>query len=100
MTQYLSYKELTHIGILISALHILPAILLETYMLQSFGFLAELSINVSLGHFWLWQFFSSRPLACEPAELPKYPPSKEMDARVQDEETRRYMLNTLFISVP
>ncbi|EOA34970.1 hypothetical protein CARUB_v10020055mg [Capsella rubella] len=35
------------------------------------------------------EFFTSDPLACEPADLPKYPPSKEMDAKRRDEETRR-----------
>lgn len=35
------------------------------------------------------EFFTSDPYACEPADLPKYPPSKEMDAKRRDEETRR-----------
>ncbi|CAH8360802.1 unnamed protein product [Eruca vesicaria subsp. sativa] len=35
------------------------------------------------------EFFTSDPCACEPADLPKYPPSKEMDAKRRDEETRR-----------
>ncbi|XP_010470362.1 PREDICTED: probable serine/threonine-protein kinase At1g54610 isoform X1 [Camelina sativa] len=35
------------------------------------------------------EFFTSEPYACEPADLPKYPPSKEMDAKRRDEETRR-----------
>lgn len=38
------------------------------------------------------QFFTSDPYACEPADLPKYPPSKEMDAKRRDEETRRLVL--------
>ncbi|CAN8253839.1 unnamed protein product [Cochlearia groenlandica] len=35
------------------------------------------------------EFFMSEPCACEPNDLPKYPPSKEMDAKRRDEETRR-----------
>ncbi|KAG7600408.1 Protein kinase domain [Arabidopsis suecica] len=35
------------------------------------------------------EFFSTRPLPCEPSSLPKYPPSKELDARMRDEESRR-----------
>ena len=37
----------------------------------------------------LLQFFTSKPYACEPSSLPKYPPSKEMDAKLRDEEARR-----------
>ncbi|KAL1225379.1 putative serine/threonine-protein kinase [Cardamine amara subsp. amara] len=35
------------------------------------------------------EFFTSEPFSCEPADLPKYPPSKEIDAKRRDEETRR-----------
>ncbi|XVE82054.1 hypothetical protein DITRI_Ditri15bG0115700 [Diplodiscus trichospermus] len=35
------------------------------------------------------EFFKSKPYACDPSSLPKYPPSKEMDAKLQDEEARR-----------
>ncbi|XP_042050513.1 probable serine/threonine-protein kinase At1g54610 [Salvia splendens] len=35
------------------------------------------------------EFFTAKPYACEPSSLPKYPPSKEMDARRRDEEARR-----------
>ncbi|CAA6662072.1 unnamed protein product [Spirodela intermedia] len=35
------------------------------------------------------QFFTTEPYACEPSSLPKYPPSKEMDAKIRDEEARR-----------
>ncbi|KAL1350571.1 hypothetical protein HN51_014612 [Arachis hypogaea] len=35
------------------------------------------------------EFFTTEPYACDPSSLPKYPPSKEMDARRQDEEARR-----------
>lgn len=38
------------------------------------------------------QFFSTKPLPCDPSSLPKYPPSKEFDAKVRDEEARRYVL--------
>lgn len=35
------------------------------------------------------EFFITKPYACDPASLPKYPPSKEMDAKLRDEEARR-----------
>ncbi|XP_038980944.1 probable serine/threonine-protein kinase At1g54610 [Phoenix dactylifera] len=35
------------------------------------------------------EFFTTEPHACEPSSLPKYPPSKEMDAKLRDEEARR-----------
>ncbi|XP_073026354.1 probable serine/threonine-protein kinase At1g54610 [Primulina eburnea] len=35
------------------------------------------------------EFFTARPYPCDPSSLPKYPPSKEFDAKVRDEETRR-----------
>lgn len=35
------------------------------------------------------EFFSTEPYACEPSSLPKYPPSKEMDAKRRDDEARR-----------
>ncbi|XP_059440886.1 probable serine/threonine-protein kinase At1g54610 [Corylus avellana] len=35
------------------------------------------------------EFFTTKPLPCDPASLPKYPPSKEFDAKVRDEEARR-----------
>ncbi|KZV33291.1 putative serine/threonine-protein kinase [Dorcoceras hygrometricum] len=34
-------------------------------------------------------FFTTKPYACDPSALPKYPPSKEMDAKRRDEEARR-----------
>ncbi|KAK6132671.1 hypothetical protein DH2020_033587 [Rehmannia glutinosa] len=34
-------------------------------------------------------FFTTRPYPCDPSSLPKYPPSKEFDAKVRDEEARR-----------
>lgn len=43
--------------------------------------------------FFFWpctmQFFTTEPCACEPSSLPKYPPSKEMDAKRRDDEARR-----------
>lgn len=35
------------------------------------------------------EFFTSEPLPCDPSSLPKYPPSKEIDAKMRDEATRR-----------
>ncbi|KAH0881534.1 hypothetical protein HID58_068928 [Brassica napus] len=35
------------------------------------------------------KFFTTEPFACEPSELPKYPPTKEIDAKKRDEEYRR-----------
>ncbi|XP_008791720.2 probable serine/threonine-protein kinase At1g54610 [Phoenix dactylifera] len=35
------------------------------------------------------EFFTTKPLACDPSCLPKYPPSKEFDAKRRDEEARR-----------
>ncbi|KAE9593012.1 hypothetical protein Lal_00029404 [Lupinus albus] len=35
------------------------------------------------------EFFTSEPLACDPSSLPKYPHSKEIDAKLQDGATRR-----------
>ncbi|XVE56516.1 hypothetical protein DITRI_Ditri04bG0016900 [Diplodiscus trichospermus] len=34
-------------------------------------------------------FFTTEPCACEPSSLPKYPPSKELDVKLRDEEARR-----------
>ncbi|XP_011100264.1 probable serine/threonine-protein kinase At1g54610 [Sesamum indicum] len=35
------------------------------------------------------EFFRTKPLACDPSSLPKYPPSKEIDAKLREEEARR-----------
>lgn len=35
------------------------------------------------------EFFTTKPYACDPTSLPQYPPSKEMDAKLRDEENRR-----------
>ncbi|OMO55626.1 hypothetical protein CCACVL1_27133 [Corchorus capsularis] len=35
------------------------------------------------------EFFTIKPLPCDPSSLPKYPPSKEFDAKLRDEEARR-----------
>ncbi|TVU47040.1 hypothetical protein EJB05_06618, partial [Eragrostis curvula] len=40
-------------------------------------------------------FFTTEPFACEPSSLPKYPPSKEIDAKRRDEEARRFVTLTL-----
>lgn len=37
-----------------------------------------------------FQFFTTKPLPCDPSSLPKYPPCKEIDAKLRDEEARRY----------
>ncbi|XVE63727.1 hypothetical protein DITRI_Ditri07aG0043000 [Diplodiscus trichospermus] len=34
------------------------------------------------------EFFITEPYACEPSSLPVYPPSKEMDVKLRDEEAR------------
>jgi hypothetical protein len=35
------------------------------------------------------QFFTTEPLPCDPSSLPKYPPSKELNVKLRDEELRR-----------
>ncbi|CAL9770439.1 unnamed protein product [Musa acuminata subsp. burmannicoides] len=35
------------------------------------------------------EYFTTKPLVCDPSSLPKYPPSKEFDAKRRDEEARR-----------
>ncbi|GMI70652.1 hypothetical protein like AT1G09600 [Hibiscus trionum] len=35
------------------------------------------------------EFFTTHPLPCDPSSLPKYPPSKEFDAKRREEESRR-----------
>ncbi|XP_051139342.1 probable serine/threonine-protein kinase At1g09600 isoform X2 [Andrographis paniculata] len=35
------------------------------------------------------QFFVTNPLPCDPSSLPKYPPSKEFDARLREEARRK-----------
>ncbi|AAF97284.1 Putative protein kinase [Arabidopsis thaliana] len=37
----------------------------------------------------LSEFFTTEPLPCHISSLPKYPPSKELDAKVRDEEAKR-----------
>ncbi|KAL3508680.1 hypothetical protein ACH5RR_028081 [Cinchona calisaya] len=37
------------------------------------------------------EFFTTKPLPCDPSSLPKYPPSKEFDAKVRDEEAKRHV---------
>lgn len=35
------------------------------------------------------EFFMTKPYACDPSSLPKYPPSKEFDVKLRDDESRR-----------
>uniref|UniRef100_A0A7N0TXU3 Protein kinase domain-containing protein n=1 Tax=Kalanchoe fedtschenkoi TaxID=63787 RepID=A0A7N0TXU3_KALFE len=35
------------------------------------------------------EFFLTEPLPCDPSSLPRYPPSKEFDAKLRNEEARR-----------
>ncbi|ANM70712.1 Protein kinase superfamily protein [Arabidopsis thaliana] len=35
------------------------------------------------------EFFTTEPLPCDPSSLPKYPPSKELNVKLRDEELRR-----------
>ncbi|KAK9078760.1 hypothetical protein SSX86_002818 [Deinandra increscens subsp. villosa] len=35
------------------------------------------------------EFFTTKPHACDPSSLPNYPPSKEIDAKLREEEARR-----------
>ncbi|PWA77104.1 serine/threonine/dual specificity protein kinase, catalytic domain-containing protein [Artemisia annua] len=35
------------------------------------------------------EFFTTEPHACDPATLPQYPPSKEIDAKMRDDEAKR-----------
>lgn len=45
------------------------------------------------------QFFTTEPLACDPSSLPKYPPSKELNVKLRDEEARRYLYLYLLLCV-
>ncbi|XP_017416125.2 cyclin-dependent kinase C-2 C isoform X1 [Vigna angularis] len=38
------------------------------------------------------EYFSTKPYACDPSLMPKYPPSKEMDARNREEASRKKTL--------
>ena len=44
----------------------------------------------------VYQFFTVEPYACEPSSLPKYPPSKEMDAKLRDEQAKRCVISNSF----
>lgn len=50
-------------------------------------------------YFLILQFFTTKPYACEPSSLPKYPPSKEIDAKRRDEEARRFLIIDLLPSL-
>ncbi|TKW39772.1 hypothetical protein SEVIR_1G201800v4 [Setaria viridis] len=41
------------------------------------------------------EFFRTKPLACDPASLPKYPPSKEYDAKLRGQEASRQNTATI-----
>jgi hypothetical protein len=41
------------------------------------------------------QFFRIEPLPSDPSSLPKYPPSKELDAKMRDQEARRYVTSNI-----
>ncbi|XP_024930919.3 probable serine/threonine-protein kinase At1g54610 [Ziziphus jujuba] len=41
------------------------------------------------------EFFTTIPLPCEPSSLPKYPPSKEFNAKLRGEEARRRRAETV-----
>lgn len=50
----------------------------------------------------LSQYFNTKPYACDPSTLPKYPPNKEMDAKYREELQRRYQsidFHKLFIYI-
>ncbi|CAN8246701.1 unnamed protein product [Cochlearia groenlandica] len=46
------------------------------------------------------KFFKTEPLPCEVSSLPKHPPSKELDAKVRNEEARRKRAETVKGSGP
>ncbi|KAK6155058.1 hypothetical protein DH2020_009306 [Rehmannia glutinosa] len=35
------------------------------------------------------EYFNTKPYACDPSSLPKYPPNKEIDAKIRDEARRK-----------
>ncbi|KAF5479419.1 hypothetical protein F2P56_000239 [Juglans regia] len=41
------------------------------------------------------EFFTTEPLPCDPSSLPKYPPSKEFDAKLRDQEEKRRKAETV-----
>ena len=75
----------------------MPANLFEIFVGEAYIILSAMtSLSERLKLFFLYeyllfvfQFFATQPYACEPSSLPKYPPSKEMDAKLRDEEARR-----------
>ncbi|CAL1409921.1 unnamed protein product [Linum trigynum] len=46
------------------------------------------------------QFFNTEPFPCDPSSLPKYPPSKELDAKTREEEARRKMAEAIKMRGP
>ncbi|KAI8015253.1 putative serine/threonine-protein kinase [Camellia lanceoleosa] len=43
------------------------------------------------------EFFTTKPFPFDPSSLPKYPPSKEFDAKLQEEEARRKKLKLVLL---
>ncbi|KAL6961940.1 [pyruvate dehydrogenase (acetyl-transferring)] kinase [Sarracenia purpurea var. burkii] len=46
------------------------------------------------------EFFTTKPLPCDPSSLPKYPPSKEFDVKLREEEARRRKAESVKGRVP
>ncbi|XP_042024428.1 protein IMPAIRED IN BABA-INDUCED STERILITY 1-like [Salvia splendens] len=40
------------------------------------------------------EYFNTRPYACDPSSMPKFPPNKEMDAKAREDERRMKGLST------
>ncbi|KAJ6752062.1 hypothetical protein OIU85_002481 [Salix viminalis] len=79
---------------IISLHHIVPPLInftkLLRLLLQYFPlcFFTKAPKPSFLSVFFL-KFFTTKPLPCDPSSLPDYPPSKEFDAKMRDEEARR-----------
>ncbi|EEF35922.1 Serine/threonine-protein kinase cdk9, putative [Ricinus communis] len=43
------------------------------------------TVNSALGS----EFFTTKPLPCDPSSLPKYPPTKEFDVKLREDDARR-----------
>lgn len=56
---------------------------------ENIVFKLQHALLMTISFYFTIQFFSIKPLPCDPSSLPKYPPSKEFDAKVRDEEARR-----------
>ncbi|XP_057491284.1 protein IMPAIRED IN BABA-INDUCED STERILITY 1-like isoform X1 [Actinidia eriantha] len=40
------------------------------------------------------EYFTTKPFACDPSSLPRYPPSKEIDAKIREEQRRKASART------